>query len=128
PARRSGPSGTARGGPVLSLRRRSRPSPASSGMRVCPSCGEENSDRARFCQSCAQPLTDETPGREVRKIVTVLFTDVTGSTAIGEQLDPESLRHVMSRFFETMKAAIERHGGVVEKFIGDAVMAVFGIA
>src|SRR6266542_6650271 len=97
-------------------------------VRICPNCGEENSDRARFCQVCATPLLgDAAPAREVRKVVTVLFTDVTGSTTLGEQLDPESLRHVMERFFDTMRAAIERHGGVVEKFIGDAVMAVFGI-
>src|SRR5688572_14939293 len=67
------------------------------------------------------------PGDEVRKTVTVLFCDVTGSTSLGEQLDPESLRALMARFFEEMRAAIERHGGTVEKFIGDAVMAVFGI-
>ena len=64
---------------------------------------------------------------EVRKTVTVLFTDVTGSTALGERLDPESLRSVMSRYFEEMRSAVERHGGTVEKFIGDAVMAVFGV-
>jgi class 3 adenylate cyclase/tetratricopeptide (TPR) repeat protein len=64
---------------------------------------------------------------EARKTVTVVFADVTGSTALGEQLDPESLRHVMQRFFEEMRAVLERHGGTVEKFIGDAVMAVFGI-
>jgi class 3 adenylate cyclase/tetratricopeptide (TPR) repeat protein len=63
----------------------------------------------------------------VRKTVTVLFADVTGSTALGEQLDPESLRHVMGRYLEEMKGVLERHGGTVEKFIGDAVMAVFGI-
>jgi len=96
-------------------------------VRTCPNCGEENSDRARFCQACASPLGEAEGPREVRKVVTVLFTDVTGSTAIGEVLDPESLRHLMSRFFDAMKAAIEQHGGVVEKFIGDAVMAVFGI-
>ncbi len=67
------------------------------------------------------------PGGEVRKTVTVLFCDVTGSTSLGEQLDPESLRALMSRFFEEMRTALERHGGTVEKFIGDAVMAVFGI-
>ena len=67
------------------------------------------------------------PGGEVRKTVTVLFCDVTGSTALGEQLDPESLRGVMSRFFGEMRAVLERHGGTVEKYIGDAVMAVFGI-
>jgi class 3 adenylate cyclase/ATP/maltotriose-dependent transcriptional regulator MalT len=59
--------------------------------------------------------------------VTVLFCDVTGSTALGERIDPESLRNVMARYFETAKGAIERHGGTVEKFIGDAVMAVFGV-
>jgi class 3 adenylate cyclase/tetratricopeptide (TPR) repeat protein len=64
---------------------------------------------------------------EVRKTVTVLFADVTGSTALGERLDPESLRGVMSRYFDAMRAAIEAHGGTVEKFIGDAVMAVFGV-
>jgi class 3 adenylate cyclase/tetratricopeptide (TPR) repeat protein len=64
---------------------------------------------------------------EVRKTVTVLFCDITGSTSLGEQLDPESLRSLMSRFFEEMEAVLERHGGTVEKYIGDAVMAVFGI-
>jgi len=63
----------------------------------------------------------------VRKTVTVVFCDVTGSTALGERIDPESLRNVMARYFETMREEIERHGGIVEKFIGDAVMAVFGI-
>jgi class 3 adenylate cyclase/tetratricopeptide (TPR) repeat protein len=68
------------------------------------------------------------PGqREVRKTVTILRCDVTGSTALGEQLDPEAMRRVQSRFFEEMAAVVERHGGIVEKFIGDAVMAVFGI-
>ena len=69
----------------------------------------------------------DSPGGEVRKTVTVLFCDVTGSTSLGEQLDPESLRSLMSRFFEEMRAVLERHGGTVEKYIGDAVMAVFGI-
>jgi class 3 adenylate cyclase/tetratricopeptide (TPR) repeat protein len=64
---------------------------------------------------------------EVRKTVTVLFADVTGSTELGERLDPESLRQVMTRYFAVMRSALERHGGTVEKFIGDAVMAVFGI-
>ena len=64
---------------------------------------------------------------EVRKTVTVIFTDVAEWTSLGEDLDPEALRHVMSRYFAEMRSVIERHGGRVEKFIGDAVMAVFGI-
>jgi class 3 adenylate cyclase/tetratricopeptide (TPR) repeat protein len=96
-------------------------------VRRCPSCGEENSDRARFCQNCANPLTETAPGSEIRKVVTVVFADVTSSTTLGERLDPEALRRVMGRYFEEMSAVIERHGGTVEKFIGDAVMAVFGI-
>jgi class 3 adenylate cyclase/tetratricopeptide (TPR) repeat protein len=64
---------------------------------------------------------------EVRKTVTVLFADIADSTPLGETLDPESIRAVMSRYFETMQAVLERHGGTVEKFIGDAVMAVFGV-
>src|ERR671936_2143794 len=62
-----------------------------------------------------------------RKIVTVLFCDLTGSTALGESLDPEALRVVLGRYFDRMNSIIERHGGTVEKFIGDAVMAVFGV-
>jgi class 3 adenylate cyclase/tetratricopeptide (TPR) repeat protein len=97
-------------------------------MQRCPNCGEENSDRARFCQNCATPLLSEPePASETRKTVTIVFADVTGSTALGERLDPEALRRVMGRYFDAMAAVIERHGGTVEKFIGDAVMAVFGI-
>ena len=97
-------------------------------MKRCPSCGEENAERARFCQNCATPLSEaETPAADVRKVVTIVFADVTGSTALGERLDPEALRRVMGRYFDEMAAVIERHGGTVEKFIGDAVMAVFGI-
>jgi class 3 adenylate cyclase/tetratricopeptide (TPR) repeat protein len=95
-------------------------------VQICPSCGAENRDEARFCDACGAALAAE-PARESRKTVTVLFCDVTGSTALGERIDPESLRNVMARYFETAKEAIERHGGTVEKFIGDAVMAVFGV-
>jgi class 3 adenylate cyclase len=94
---------------------------------VCTTCEAENRDGARFCDSCGATLAEAAPARETRKVVTVLFCDVTGSTALGERIDPESLRRVMSRYFETAKAIVERHGGTVEKFIGDAVMAVFGI-
>jgi class 3 adenylate cyclase/tetratricopeptide (TPR) repeat protein len=93
---------------------------------ICPSCGAENPAGARFCNSCGAALAAEA-AREVRKVVTVLFCDVTGSTALGERLDPEQLRAVMSEYFAVARAAIERHGGTVEKFIGDAVMAVFGV-
>jgi class 3 adenylate cyclase/tetratricopeptide (TPR) repeat protein len=94
---------------------------------TCPACQFENPDGARFCAGCGNPLDVRAPAREVLKTVTVVFCDVTGSTALGERLDPESLRHVMARYFEAMRAVIERHGGTVEKFIGDAVMAVFGV-
>ncbi len=95
-------------------------------MATCQSCGEQNPDGARFCSACGVPLTPSS-AREVRKTVTVLFADVSGSTALGEQLDPEAFRRVMARYFEAAKVCIERHGGTVEKFIGDAVMAVFGV-
>ena len=96
-------------------------------MTRCRSCGQENPDGFRFCGTCGAELEREAPARELRKTVTVLFCDVSGSTAMGERLDPESTRRVMTRYFEEMRAAIERHGGTVEKFIGDAVMAIFGI-
>ena len=92
----------------------------------CPSCGEENPERARFCLACGTPLATQQPA-EVRRVATLLFADVSGSTTMGEQLDAEPLRQVMGRYFDTMRVAIERHGGVVEKFIGDAVVAAFGV-
>src|SRR5215204_6978208 len=94
---------------------------------ICSSCGRENASDARFCAACGSPLDVLGVAGEVRKIVTVVFTDVAGSTALGERLDPESLRRVMWRYFDAMQAVLERHGGTVEKFIGDAVMAVFGV-
>lgn len=96
-------------------------------MAVCTKCTGENPEGARFCNSCGSPLTETAPREEQRKTVTVLFCDVTGSTALGERLDPESLRRVMARYFEEARRVIEHHGGTVEKFIGDAVMAVFGV-
>ena len=96
-------------------------------MQTCAQCGTENPDVARFCLGCGRPLHTPVTRRESRKVVTMLFSDVAGSTRLGERLDPESLRQVMARYFDEMKAALEAHGGTVEKFIGDAVMAVFGI-
>ena len=95
-------------------------------MLTCANCGRESPEDFAFCPACSAPLAPPAP-QEVRKTVTVVFCDVTGSTAMGERLDPESLRRVMSRYFAEMRAALERHGGTVEKFIGDAVMAVFGV-
>ncbi len=97
-------------------------------MAECPNCGYANAEDAKFCSECGTRL-DAVAGtpRDVRKTVTVVFCDVTGSTSLGERLDPESLRTVMSRYFKRMQAVLESHGGTVEKFIGDAVMAVFGI-
>ena len=96
-------------------------------MKICPACGHESSDRAKFCEECATPLAVTPAPREQRKTVTVLFCDVTGSTALGESTDPEALRSLLARYFGRMKGIVASHGGTVEKFIGDAVMAVFGI-
>src|SRR5439155_2238297 len=99
-----------------------------SGVPVCPECGQENPEGFRYCGVCGVELAQAPAARaEVRKTVTVLFSDVTGSTSLGERLDAEALRRVMSRYFDEMQGVLERHGGTVEKFIGDAVMAVFGI-
>jgi class 3 adenylate cyclase/tetratricopeptide (TPR) repeat protein len=95
---------------------------------ICPSCGAANLPGSRFCSTCATPLEAAAPASaETRKTVTVLFCDATSSTALGERIDPESLRNLMTRYFGVMREVIEFHGGVVEKFIGDAVMAVFGV-
>ena len=94
-------------------------------MLACEKCGRENPDGFQFCGFCGASLVTE--GSKIRKTVTVLFSDVTGSTSLGERLDSESLRSVMSRYFDVARTVLERHGGTVEKFIGDAVMAVFGV-
>jgi class 3 adenylate cyclase/tetratricopeptide (TPR) repeat protein len=93
---------------------------------LCAKCGRESSGDFRFCPYCAAPY-DAGHERAQRKTVTVLFCDVAGSTALGESSDPEALRALLARYFERMKAIVEGHGGTIEKFIGDAVMAVFGV-
>jgi class 3 adenylate cyclase/tetratricopeptide (TPR) repeat protein len=90
-------------------------------------CGYESERAFRFCPRCGTGSDVPALSRELRKTVTVLFCDLTGSTALGETLDPERLRALLARYFDRMKAIVERHGGSVEKFIGDAVMAVFGV-
>ncbi|MGH3101104.1 MAG: AAA family ATPase, partial [Thermoleophilia bacterium] len=93
---------------------------------TCANCGEQNPERARFCLNCGASLVAE-QRRGARKVVTVVVCDVTGSTALGERLDPESLGRVMARYFERTRAVLERHHGLVQKFIGDAVVATFGV-
>jgi class 3 adenylate cyclase len=93
-------------------------------MGVCPNCGQENPEIAQFCLACGAALR---VGRERRRTATLLFCDVSGSTAMAEWVDAESVRDLMFRYFQEMRRAIERHGGTVEKFAGDAVMAVFGV-
>jgi class 3 adenylate cyclase len=94
---------------------------------TCTACGAASRYSDRFCASCGAALAgDQSTGREARKNVTVLFIDLVNSTALAERLDPEPLRLIINRYFAGCSTAITAHGGVVEKFIGDAVMAVFG--
>jgi class 3 adenylate cyclase/tetratricopeptide (TPR) repeat protein len=95
--------------------------------RVCASCGTENPDQARFCFACATPLVEAPAARKERKFATALFADLVGSTALAEREDPEVVQSVVGRAFEHAAAEIERHGGLLEKFIGDAILAVFGV-
>jgi class 3 adenylate cyclase len=98
----------------------------------CPNCGEPNPARARFCLNCGRPLprleaARQAPPSGTRKLVTVVFSDLTGSTALGERLDPEALSRLLGRWYAVATGVMERHSGTVQKFAGDAVMAVFGI-
>jgi len=96
-------------------------------VNECPSCGRENPEDARFCSACGARLAGPARvAREERKIVSVLFVDLVGFTARSESLDPEDVRAIQSPYFQRVRAEIEECGGTVEKFIGDAVMGVFG--
>ena len=95
-------------------------------MVRCATCGSDCPPEARFCMSCGAEVPQD-DGLEVRKTVTILFSDVVGSTAMGDALDPEAVRRVMGQYFDACHSVIEFHGGTIEKFIGDAVMAVFGV-
>jgi class 3 adenylate cyclase len=95
-------------------------------MATCVSCGQENPDIARFCLACGASLEEETAPREERRIVSVVFVDLVGFTSRSEQLDPEDVRAILTPYHGTVRDELESFGGVVEKFVGDAVMAVFG--
>ena len=99
-------------------------------MVKCPGCGEENPPKFKLCGYCGTPLPTAAPAlpvRELRKTVTIVFSDLKDSTALGERIDTEALHEVKERYFAAMSAEITRHGGKVEKYIGDAIMAVFGL-
>ena len=106
---------------------------------TCPSCGEPNRSDARFCATCGTPMAGDAPAQAgapvpveapaataERRLVTVLFTDLVGFTTLAEDRDPEAVRDLLSRYFDTATEIVALHGGTVEKFIGDAVMAVWG--
>ncbi len=99
---------------------------AAPGMKICPSCGEQSPERYRLCNTCGASLTEHV-ARESRRTVSIVFAMPKVHAESGEAPGPEALRDVMSQYFDAMRAALERHGGTVEKFIGDAVMAVFGL-
>src|SRR5207249_1421054 len=94
----------------------------------CPSCDAELPAAARFCSSCGGAVGSDPAGGAdgALKVVSVVFADLVGSTALQEALDTESVRRVMTRFYEAMRAVVERHEGALQKFIGDAVVVVFG--
>src|SRR3954467_12577480 len=103
-------------------------------MQRCPSCGGDNADAANFCAACAAPLHPARPERarsansprKERKLVTVVFCDLVGFTGRAEVMDPEDVGALLSSYHQRLRAELEGHGGTVEKFIGDAVVAVFG--
>jgi class 3 adenylate cyclase len=94
---------------------------------TCPGCGEENPDRFRVCGYCGSVLAALAPSQEVRKTVTVVFCDLKGSAELAGRLGSEALREVLTLYFSAMKPVLERHGGTIEKYIGDVIMAVFGL-
>src|SRR5688572_19872309 len=96
-------------------------------MRICAACGHENQPEAKFCSECGTPLAAAAPQlRQERKVVTVLFADLVGFTSRAEQMDPEDVRELLSPYYARLRGELEHFGGTVEKFIGDAVMALFG--
>jgi predicted ATPase/class 3 adenylate cyclase len=96
-------------------------------MPTCTACGAELPSGARFCPGCGAPVAEHEPTQESLRLVTVLFADVVGSTARAEAMHPEDIRALMSDYFGAMAEEIRAEGGTIEKFIGDAIMAVFGV-
>jgi class 3 adenylate cyclase/tetratricopeptide (TPR) repeat protein len=96
-------------------------------VRACPRCGEANPDRLTACAFCGASLESEARPQEERKVLTVLFCDLKDSTVLGERLDPEPLGEVLDLYFTAMTRVLKRHGGSIEKFIGDAIVAAFGL-
>ena len=95
-------------------------------MIACAACGHENRDGSRFCNGCGQSLATASEVREERKVVSIIFADLVGSTGRAESQDPEDVRGLLSTYHARVRHELEAHGGTVEKFIGDAVVAVFG--
>ena len=94
-------------------------------MSICPSCGQENPEIARFCLNCGNALLAPAH-REERRVVSVLFVDIVGFTSRAEQLDPEDVRAFLRPYYEHVRREIEARGGRIEKFVGDAVLGIFG--
>ena len=121
------PSGPTRSTTARSLTRGRGHGHAALVDATCARCGEPLPATARFCPACAAPVQREDEAAASRRVVTVFFSDVAGSTQLGEQLDAEAVRGVMNGYFGVVSSALERHGGHIEKFIGDAVVALFGV-
>src|SRR6185503_1311532 len=97
-------------------------------MARCPACGVENDPGNQFCESCGASLgAGPAPPSEVRKVVTIVFADLIGSTALHERLDPESVSRVMDRYYRAVRVPVEAHGGKVIHLLGDGVMCAFGV-
>src|SRR5258706_16256134 len=96
-------------------------------MVACPNCGTENAAGSRFCNACGTALAALPPAPEERKVVSALFCDLVGFTATSEGADPEDVDRMLTTYFTMARRQIEAHGGVIEKFIGDAVLGVFGV-
>src|SRR5262245_3372582 len=103
-----------------------RLSPYAYRVTTCPNCGHTNEPGARFCSQCATPLEATAAAGTERKVVTVVFADLVGFTSRAERLDPEDVQAVLAPYHGRLREELERWGGTVEKFIGDAVMALFG--